>query len=442
MIEIGPKLKSIREQLGLTQTRAAQMANFSASYIAHIESGRRAISEETLQHLKRAWAIEDVPVSMAEVDDFKVELRRWESHLLSYNTPEVFCRYEGLKKSALIAQDKSVFNEFLQVELTYFWTNSLWQEYESNFKSLYENKDRFNAVQQDELLFHLGYLAFNAGDFPNAYVYLAKSIQNPLAIHYFPHSTIAFVHYLIGYCYTELDYCGLALASLEKSEDLYLRNNDTSMLNYINGIRAVNKAKQGVFNSAVNQMEQCLFQEKISNGPVIYIAKIYTKLGEVYLLKGDGAKALAYFLEAESFIQKYQGTNEHSPPKEKRFGKQFYSLFIYENQYLKTLALKELDLIPEAEKELAAGLSACKKEQAWYYLFQALKHTQSLHLPESVDYLEETVIPQLKHFGRHGDLIHYCRILADHFESIFQRKKALKYANLALDTAVKISRGK
>lgn len=54
---IGRKLRRGRKRLGLTQEKAAELADISASFIGHIERGTRIPSVETLAKLCRLYRI-------------------------------------------------------------------------------------------------------------------------------------------------------------------------------------------------------------------------------------------------------------------------------------------------------------------------------------------------------------------------------------------------
>jgi transcriptional regulator with XRE-family HTH domain len=49
------RLRSLRERSGFTQAELGELAEISPSHVAHIEAGRRGVSQHVLERL--AWAL-------------------------------------------------------------------------------------------------------------------------------------------------------------------------------------------------------------------------------------------------------------------------------------------------------------------------------------------------------------------------------------------------
>jgi len=67
-IQVGESIKAVREQIGHTQERFAELVNVSAQYISDVERGNVGISVATLKKIKEATFISSDSILMGKCD--------------------------------------------------------------------------------------------------------------------------------------------------------------------------------------------------------------------------------------------------------------------------------------------------------------------------------------------------------------------------------------
>jgi|AGTN01.1.fsa_nt_gi Helix-turn-helix. len=65
-IQIGESIKAVREQIGLTQERFAELVNVSTQYISDVERGNVGISIATLKRIREVTAISSDSILMGK----------------------------------------------------------------------------------------------------------------------------------------------------------------------------------------------------------------------------------------------------------------------------------------------------------------------------------------------------------------------------------------
>jgi transcriptional regulator with XRE-family HTH domain len=67
-IQIGESIKAVREQMGLTQERFAELVNVTAQYISDVERGVVGISIATLKRIREVTAISSDSILIGKCD--------------------------------------------------------------------------------------------------------------------------------------------------------------------------------------------------------------------------------------------------------------------------------------------------------------------------------------------------------------------------------------
>jgi len=73
-IQIGANIKAVREQIGHTQERFAELVNVSAQYISDVERGNVGISIATLKRISEVTSISSDSILMGKCDYNDVSL--------------------------------------------------------------------------------------------------------------------------------------------------------------------------------------------------------------------------------------------------------------------------------------------------------------------------------------------------------------------------------
>jgi len=64
-------------------------------------------------------------------------------------------------------------------------------------------------------------------------------------------------------------------------------------------------------------------------------------------------------------------------------------------------------------------------------LYDALKHSALLSIPESVEHLKNNSIPKLIDFGQYDEAINCCKQVSEFYEDTGDASRALEYSKLA-----------
>jgi len=67
-IQIGASIKAVREQMGHTQERFAELVNVSAQYISDVERGNVGISLATLRRIREVTSVSSDSILMGKCD--------------------------------------------------------------------------------------------------------------------------------------------------------------------------------------------------------------------------------------------------------------------------------------------------------------------------------------------------------------------------------------
>lgn len=67
-VQIGENIKAIREQIGYTQERFAELVNVSAQYISDVERGNVGISVATLRKIREITSVSSDSILMGNCD--------------------------------------------------------------------------------------------------------------------------------------------------------------------------------------------------------------------------------------------------------------------------------------------------------------------------------------------------------------------------------------
>ncbi len=73
-IQIGESIKAVREQIGHTQERFAELINVSAQYISDVERGNVGISVATLKKIREVTSVSSDSILMGKCDYSDVTL--------------------------------------------------------------------------------------------------------------------------------------------------------------------------------------------------------------------------------------------------------------------------------------------------------------------------------------------------------------------------------
>ena len=421
-MELGLKLKLIREMRGLGQAELADKLNYSKSYVNHIESRRRIVSDEALVLFKEALQIEDVPLTTVELEAFKKELNDWQFNILNRERAIATKMFEDLGPRAAMSLCPDTKTHFDLLSASYFYLVARPSDFE---QVLVDLADKIDDCPDDHRLVYY----FESGRY-NTYLgqhkdalsdfIRAKNIGETLARTDI--SILEMVYYSLVVCNTNLDYAYEAIEYIELAKSEFLKKNNYAYRVTLNIWLAINYSKIGRHNEAISLLDICV-REEVGRETDLNLGWTHHWVAKVHLQAGNFDLAVKYADTAHDYFEKGLG----EPMTRDNMWVQ-----MMENLYNKTVALLKAGSTDLAWECFDEWITIIPETSLAFLLFQALKNSHNLAQSECLAYMEDIAIPQLLEHGRHLLVIGYCELLCAHFENVKQRKRALHYSKKAL----------
>ncbi|MCL2217565.1 MAG: helix-turn-helix transcriptional regulator [Defluviitaleaceae bacterium] len=425
-MELGKKIKALREKRGLTQVELGQLLNFDKSYINHIEKGRRPILSENLEMLKKALEVEGVPLTEEEQADFIKEIY---SCMLVLFTREFEVAAEllpDLERRAGLSLEPS-----LHIYYDLLYTRYLFcvEEYAAHAAQveILGKKENLNEEQLCMYYRELGTRELENFEYKKALSYFRRTEELSYSLAPENMSVIYYTNYAILFCLTDMDYPNQALDYLDKTKEGVGKIANNAFNIYIQAHMATNYSKIGKGTEAIVLLESCIRDEKKQHvsGTSEILAWLHTKMGRVHYRMKDFTKAVESFDTAIEY-----------------FGESIVHINDYLiNLWYKAAALIALEQFEKGAACLKEGLPLAEPGTLFHTLFHALKFSLQLDTPTSLEYMEKTAIPHLVEHGQHLTAIDFCEKLSLHFEKTRKHARALRYTRMAFDIYKRLAEG-
>ena len=221
-------------------------------------------------------------------------------------------------------------------------------------------------------------------------------------------------YYSFGCCLMDMGYIHKAIGYLEKALEKANSSGNHIYDVYIKGYMAQILSKIGKDDDAIEILNSCLHGEKNRNLSRLASGWVHLHYGIVFsnLLNYD--EAIKNYDAAFQFIEKNS------------------ELYI-RTLYNKSEALIATNKTDEGITCINNGMGLLSEKEEWMgiwgALFDALRHSVSLHKPEAILHMKTTAIPKLLEFGQYAEAIYYYKMICSFYEEAGDASQALKYSH-------------
>ena len=399
-MNIYDKIRLMRDKSGITVNDLANTLNYSTGLISLIEQGKRSVKPEMLILIRKSMKYEEVPLTEEEVINFRLMLYDFYESIKNLHLGEA-----REKSDAIRPLVEKCFEEEFKV-LYYLFDSYLLireQKHEKAKNQLETLTDKIETFTDEQKYF---YFYFYAGsiykDYAQTIQYLLKAKDIAQKIN----KQEASLYYSLSNIYSRIDYSPKAIIYGEIALKLAQNSVDKAYLLNIEATLAFEYSKVGFPNLALERLYGCLAREKTLGNPR-RLGNIHHNLGCIFLRMKDYANAEAYFNKS----LKYCEIGDWAYLNNKLY---IAYMLIDKGERNNALAFIE-ELLPLAQNTSDILL-----------FLESAKHSLDLKNVESLDYLENTSIPQLLKMGQHLKAIKYMSILSVFHEKRSRTKQAIK----------------
>ena len=418
-MNISDKIRAVRDKCGISGGELAELAHCSKSLISKIENGERIPTDEVLQALKDAMGYAGVPITEKEMVEFRKEL--YDLYYSIKNTQLVKSR-ERLDYLQPIIE--KCFEEEFKILYCLFDSYLLLREreHEKAKNKLETLTDKLDTLTDEQEYFYYYFYGCSV------YKDYAKTIQCFLKAEKIAKKIVKLetnLYYSLSNIYSRIDYSPKSIAYGEIALKMAQNSRDKAYLLDIEATLAFEYGRVGCYKLALDGLYGCLSREKVA-GDARRLDITYHNLGCVYFYMNDYANAINYFNKAIeiSAVNGWAYLNN-----------KLHMAYILINEKKNKEALSLIDqLLPHAQ------------DMPDILLFlESAKHGLNLNNAESLEYIENTSIPQLLKMGAHEEAIKYMKILSSFYGKNSDSKKSIQkksdYIELALLYTNKILKG-
>jgi len=272
----------------------------------------------------------------------------------------------------------------------------------------YSNKLRFYALR--------GADAMNIRDYRAAFedLYEAYKLDKDIKIAGFG------LYCSLASCLTMFGFSNLAIEFFKKARSLC---DETEVaLIYVNAPLAICYSRVGMFDKAMEALDECAHIEKMKPRSTPNFGQIFYSYAYMHMKQRDYGEALEY---CECAIGRAdEGSRE----------------------YLTSLLLKAkihslMGDISSMEKCVEEGIVASQRFETIHIQFNAYKHLCTLSDPDSMEYMTKVAIPTSLRERRYQMVIEYYDKLSIHFRSQGKYEETLDYMKLAREYVEKLIGG-
>ena len=413
------KIQTMRKSCGMTREDLAKLTNYSLSSITKLENGTRNISPEMLIVLKNAMGYTDVPITEEEVVSFRKNLHDIHDAIKHSHLDESREKLNNMQD--IITK---CFEDEFRILHCLFDSYLLIREYKhgdakNKLETLTDKIDTFTDKQK--YFYHYFYAGSIYKDYRTSIRHFlqAEEIAKKMG------KLEVRLYYSLSNIYSRIDYSPKAITYGELALKMAQTSPDKAYLLHIESTVAFGYSRIGCYQLALDGLHECILREKFfENKRELQVA--YHNLGCVYFYMEDYINAINYFNKA----LKCCDVGSWSFLNNKLY---IAYILISENKNDKALALID-EVLPFAQNI-----------EDMLLLLQSAKHSLSLNETESLNYIENTTIPQLLEIGSHLEAIKYMNILSNFYrkksDSKQSNKKLNEYLELALFYTNKILKG-
>lgn len=410
-MEIGPFIKLNRIKQNMTQEQLAE-GIVSESYLSKIENQRTVASPDVIQMLSVRLGIE---LNKDNDMEIKETAQQWFDKL-SVATAKEELREEYEKIQQQVTQsDTDIQVDFEIHKIRYFLVMDDLDLAFEQIQSLKEISGTFTSVQRYYWLKFCGNYNSIAEDFDLAlrYYKLAEEKVSQLDL---PEDEVAEIKYTLGVTYSKLGATLEVMDYTNKALEIFQKKYNFRRCAHAHILLGISYRKIKIYDKAIENYNLAHRLAALNEDQaLINLTKI--NLGHLYSTIENSEEAIKVFKEVV--------TEKNTLSDEELFN-------------AITSLVKEYYLqgnLQQAKEEMEKGLVFMKERETKRKGFCYELHTFDCLLNQNSKEFERfavgELIPYLQKQNDHANLILYCNMVGEHFESLHKYKRAAEYYKLA-----------
>jgi len=407
-------LRNIRKRHGLTQEEFAKKLECTPEHIIALESNNEPVAFEFAVKLMDAFDLHGSPITELARAALMDSLQKWKILIDYGEMDKAAALKQELEKGARESYSPSAEIFYDLFSASYYWAINDMDSVREAMAALEQRTEGFSArhwYYYYRLVAALEYRAYRHKEALIAYKAAEKLDKE---------NKMGNVGFYFGYgtCLVNMGFMERAVEYLDKAQHMsnwskiYDGKPNRRYAASIDGMLAIALSKLGRCDEALAILDKRLPVELKRNSRE-HIGFTYYSYGVVYSRKRDYDKAIDNFDKALDYLSVS--------------GKSYKSSLQY-----KAIALIESDNITEGLQCIDKGLSM-PIDDITRALLEALKCSVTMNDPKSLEYMEDTVMPELLRCGQYLDAVKFFKILSTHYSDAKKFERALEYSNVALE---------
>jgi tetratricopeptide (TPR) repeat protein len=408
---------SIRTKQNITQKKLAELMFCSRTRVNQVENRVVPLNAAYIKAFKEALNAPMLPLTEEEEVQFKQRLYEWKD-ISTFNNLE---KAKEMKPWLARCAELTLSDD---LRILYNIFNAVFYRISKNNEKI---KNILNRLEKQSVNFtdeqahwynrQIGINELLALNYKPAYDAFAKAEKQGVALNLNNES----LYYNMGFCLTDMGYAFKAIEYLQKAKIKATENNNYKNDVYIRSFIAINYRNLGKPQESLEMLEGCLRDELNKTAVTVTIGLTYRHIALAYRDMGDYARAL------ENIEASFKYIDENKSPYP-------------DNLYHAASILIASKRVNEGIRHLDKGITMVKKDSIQHTMLSALKFSVELDNTDSLNCLENEIIPKLKHYSMNIALINCYEKLYAYYEKN-KKSKAYHYCKLAYELIKKLIKG-
>ena len=405
---VGEKLRQIRVSKGLSQENVAYAIKKSTNIVSLIESGKRNLTDEMLEGIRKFLEVENAPILEHEVELYINRLDMWDEILDADRREEAKAKQRELASILDLPYEHNLIFRYTMLEVRILLK-------EANLPPAREKLDAAEAIIEYADTKSLCTYYQNKGFIIGLDHKYKESLKFFLQALELAESGSARLRLLanIGGVYVNLGKYYKGILYFERAKAEY--SDKTNIAGCVMDQKlAMCYLRIGEYDNCKKLLDKVLSQYKTFNysGPRYGEALMY--MGNFYGMTGDPQKAITFYDQTLPYFKGY------------------FDNFVPMLYYAKAAALISLKKLAEAQEIIDQGRHLAHGNELYNMMFDIGQHGIDLNNPKSISFFEDVAIPYLRALGGENSYsaLLVCKELEAHYKKKKSKVKALTISNI------------
>jgi len=402
-LPIARKIKEIYEQKGLSQSEIAKHLGCEAEAVELIEKEREIYSKEQIEKLAEFLEITEISLDINERESYQRGLSAWRVSISKQRFNDAIRVHDelyGLYEIEYLPFDNDLIMLYRMYKVKHLLTEGNYDGAEEILKRAESNiKKEYLRIQ-----YHYHYNMGLLYSLRKGYKEALRSYKTACNIGFSDEDQYK-LHYNMGICYSHLGMYLRAVICYEKAELLSKHDQMDFFSLHIGNNLALDYLKLGETNLAKKKLADCVECAEFHEDRE-FSGQIMLNLGRICIKEKGYARALEYFEVAKKFMDETSAIH--------------FEILYY------TILCLITSRDQSAENELTRAKLIFQENKHYSLLFDSLSHILTLENKTSVEYIENTTIPNLIGKCEYFRAADYYSLLEIHFKTSGEEAEALK----------------